>query len=472
MMDGGSCTGSGIMVPSTSGRDVECEQRQLRAGGGTAEHAQGSSLGGGEAAGPAAACGGAEQPEVHRTHHLLKHCLSNDQKGEALQYFNTNDVKEAAKDISRMGQRELQSKFKVVYGSVTHSNNNDWLRRKLYEAIGAAPLKSATKGKARKVAGASKPRKSVDSALGGHGHAHAHGHAGAERRRRSHDAALKSSPAAPALTAAARLKRGAPSSPRLGGSVLDLHRFSSHDTLTSESEDGSREHLEDLHHHSTDCDTPRSSAARAAPFGPFGAGAPFAGAAALPVHMRPARTHVGLVPVRPLGGAAAGLAPAPAAAAAAAYSAPGSPPRFIPHSLLPTGMHQAVVEDEERDLVRQYTALSAGQPGSLSHALAASRSSWAGGLAGLQAPPPAPPPLSAPLAAPLQTPQASAATSWQPDAMWQDLADMSLELKGPVPGADDLAPAADMTDLGCDDDDVQLLQLDLSAFDNPACMGL
>lgn len=48
-----------------------------------------------------------------RTHHLLKHCLSNDQRGEALAHFNTADVKEAARDISRMGQRELQSKFKV-----------------------------------------------------------------------------------------------------------------------------------------------------------------------------------------------------------------------------------------------------------------------------------------------------------------------------------------------------------------------
>ena len=67
----------------------------------------------------------------------------------------------------------------MVYGSVTHSNNNDWLRRKLYEAIGAAPLKSATKGKSRKASVCSKPRKSSDSASP---------QAAQERRRRSQEA--------------------------------------------------------------------------------------------------------------------------------------------------------------------------------------------------------------------------------------------------------------------------------------------
>ncbi|KDD74203.1 hypothetical protein H632_c1492p0, partial [Helicosporidium sp. ATCC 50920] len=92
-----------------------------------------------------------------RTHHLLKHCLSTNQRDGALEHFSVHEVKEAAKDISRMGQRDLQAKFKLVYGTNTHSNNNDWLRRKLYEAIGASPIKAATKGKARKPSG--KPRK-------------------------------------------------------------------------------------------------------------------------------------------------------------------------------------------------------------------------------------------------------------------------------------------------------------------------
>lgn len=46
-----------------------------------------------------------------------------------------------------------------MYGTSTHSNNNDWLRRKLYEAIGASPVKAASKGKPRKPA--SKPRKAA-----------------------------------------------------------------------------------------------------------------------------------------------------------------------------------------------------------------------------------------------------------------------------------------------------------------------
>jgi len=41
-----------------------------------------------------------------------------------------------------MGQRDLQAKFRLVYGTQTHSNNNEWLRRKLYEAIGALPVKT------------------------------------------------------------------------------------------------------------------------------------------------------------------------------------------------------------------------------------------------------------------------------------------------------------------------------------------
>lgn len=53
-----------------------------------------------------------------RTHHLLKHCLSQSQRGAALQHFNTGDAREAAKEIARMGQRELQAKFKVCRAAV------------------------------------------------------------------------------------------------------------------------------------------------------------------------------------------------------------------------------------------------------------------------------------------------------------------------------------------------------------------
>ena len=58
----------------------------------------------------------AQLDAAQRTHHLLKHCLSHDQRGEALLQFGTTDVREAAKEISRMGQRELQGKFRVSGG--------------------------------------------------------------------------------------------------------------------------------------------------------------------------------------------------------------------------------------------------------------------------------------------------------------------------------------------------------------------
>lgn len=34
-----------------------------------------------------------------------------------------------------------QAKFRLVYGAKTFSNNNNWLRRKLFEAIGVDPAK-------------------------------------------------------------------------------------------------------------------------------------------------------------------------------------------------------------------------------------------------------------------------------------------------------------------------------------------
>lgn len=62
-----------------------------------------------------------------------------------------------------------------VYGSATKSNNNSWLRRKLYEAVGVAPLKANTKGKARKGAGSGSggSRKSAHSSKDGGGAAKA-----------------------------------------------------------------------------------------------------------------------------------------------------------------------------------------------------------------------------------------------------------------------------------------------------------
>lgn len=158
-----------------------------------------------------------------RTHHLLKHCLSQSQRSTALAQFNTLDSKEAAKEIARMGQRELQAKFKEVYGSATKSNNNSWLRRKLYEAVGVAPLKANPKGKGRKAAGASGSRKSAGHKEGGGGKARLPKLA--VKVKRSADTPC-ASPLRQAMAAAAGPV-----------SILDLHQHSglvSNDTSDSE----------------------------------------------------------------------------------------------------------------------------------------------------------------------------------------------------------------------------------------------
>ena len=192
-----SCDGSSL---DSSGSELDVQQQHAAAHEQHAAEQQQQQ----QSAALAASCGDALLPPEQRTHHLLKHCLSQSQRSAALQHFNTADAREAAKEIARMGQRELQAKFKVgggpgtrrfragaeaaraggggtpprlaapmyppaplpgrparlplpqeVYGSATKSNNNSWLRRKLYEAVGVAPLKANTKGKARKSAAAS-----------------------------------------------------------------------------------------------------------------------------------------------------------------------------------------------------------------------------------------------------------------------------------------------------------------------------
>lgn len=81
-----------------------------------------------------------------RQHHLLRHSLPTEQRGSSvLSHFGVETVSDAAKSIKKMSQRDLQAKFKAVYGTKTFSNNNNWLRRKLFEAIGMDPGKSATK---------------------------------------------------------------------------------------------------------------------------------------------------------------------------------------------------------------------------------------------------------------------------------------------------------------------------------------
>lgn len=84
--------------------------------------------------------------DASRQHHLLRHSLPNEQRGHGvLSHFGVETISDAAKIIKKMSQRELQAKFKLVYGARTFSNNNNWLRRKLFEAIGLDPSKGAVK---------------------------------------------------------------------------------------------------------------------------------------------------------------------------------------------------------------------------------------------------------------------------------------------------------------------------------------
>lgn len=171
--------------------------------------------------------------DPNRSHHLLKHSLSDGQKEEALAHFPDLDVKEAAREISKMGQRELQTKFKLVYGTTTHSNNNDWLRRKLYEAIGAAPIKAVSKTKPRKQS--AKYKKAVDiSSL-----TDASFSESLDRRSRR---VIRGTPKGMALAERMQRQRSMgsqslPSSPLVGASVLDMHRFMDHETTSTSEED-------------------------------------------------------------------------------------------------------------------------------------------------------------------------------------------------------------------------------------------
>ena len=252
-----------------------------------------------------------DNADHNRTHHLLKHCLSNGQRTEALAHFGTDDIKEAAKEISKMGQRDLQSKFRLVYGTATHSNNNDWLRRKLYEAIGAAPIKAATKAKPRKAA--SKPRKTLCAASAAaaasaadHMYHHHHGSSNAltaaeladrrsSQRRLTSATMLKAS----GVTAADMLKRyrmgtgSMPGSPMVGRSVLDIHRYLGHDSTTTSASEDDAETWEDgdasgeddgaAYRHRASSDIPGGSAR---PYSAFAARAAHGQLPAVPPHLR------------------------------------------------------------------------------------------------------------------------------------------------------------------------------------------
>jgi len=87
-----------------------------------------------------------------RLHHLTRHWLAPDERGErAIELLGASDVKNAEALIRNMAQRDLRFAFEQVYESKTKSFNNSWLRRKLFEAIGSNSA-SSKKKKAKRAA--------------------------------------------------------------------------------------------------------------------------------------------------------------------------------------------------------------------------------------------------------------------------------------------------------------------------------
>lgn len=70
-------------------------------------------------------------------HRMLKHILRKDQMGEAalVHFDGATSVEHGIAMISTMSQKQLQHMFSKVYGAVSSSNNNNWLRKKLMEAL-------------------------------------------------------------------------------------------------------------------------------------------------------------------------------------------------------------------------------------------------------------------------------------------------------------------------------------------------
>ena len=54
-------------------------------------------------------------PGGEKTHHLLRHSLAPEERGEGvLIFFNTDSLAEAVKQVKRMSQRDLQAKLREV----------------------------------------------------------------------------------------------------------------------------------------------------------------------------------------------------------------------------------------------------------------------------------------------------------------------------------------------------------------------
>jgi len=129
------------------------------AGGATRESK--APLGAASTTPPSSSCGTSPPGSGSKTHHLLKHQLP---EGDVSHHFGTSDLKAITKIVNRMGQRELQAKFREVFETPTFSNNNNWLRRKLMEAAGIQSPRVQQKAKKGPRRSGGSPKKKLTSA--------------------------------------------------------------------------------------------------------------------------------------------------------------------------------------------------------------------------------------------------------------------------------------------------------------------
>ncbi|KAI8100405.1 hypothetical protein M9435_006889 [Picochlorum sp. BPE23] len=84
-------------------------------------------------------CDGAPERKKsrHSRHHLLRHVLDSSMTGDAAlkHYDGVSTIEDALALTSAMSQKDLQTTFAKVYGMKSSSNNNNWLRKKLMEAL-------------------------------------------------------------------------------------------------------------------------------------------------------------------------------------------------------------------------------------------------------------------------------------------------------------------------------------------------
>lgn len=92
-------------------------------------------------------CDGAPERKKsrHSRHHLVKHVLDPSMTGDAAlkHYDGVSTIEDALALTSAMSQKDLQRTFAKVYGMKSSSNNNNWLRKKLMEALSPTGWRNA-----------------------------------------------------------------------------------------------------------------------------------------------------------------------------------------------------------------------------------------------------------------------------------------------------------------------------------------